>query len=185
MNSINNFLLMLSVLASFVITSCASHQPIRYDSQLPSSNLPSCFDVPNKKLTDGASCIALVEAGNRQSQIGLNVEPREKYKVSVPGRQAWFDATRRNTPLCGEKGSFLMNLFKKRSPESLWFSVLANVIPSDQPAQDLCQQDLCQQESVFTAHVPGELILYPNDNDYFYDNNYGKIWVKIEHQKAK
>lgn len=131
------------------------------------------------ELTEEASCIALVEAGNRQSQLGLNVKPGEKYEVSAPGRQAWFDATRKNTPLCGEEGSFLMNLFKKRSSESLWFSVLANVIPSDKPAQDLCQQ-----KSVFTAHVAGELILYPNDNDYFYDNNYGKIWVEIKHQKA-
>ncbi|MCF7967479.1 MAG: hypothetical protein K9L79_18360 [Methylobacter tundripaludum] len=190
MNSINNFLLMATVLASFVITSCASYKPVRYDSQLPTSELPPCFNVPKKTLAEGASCIALVEADNKESRTGLNVKLGEKYLVSAPGRQAWFDLNRRNTPLCGENGSLLMKLFsfKKRSANALWFSVLAEVIPSKDPKS--APQDLCANKAVFEANADGELVLYPNDaegffwdKDYFYSNNYGKIWVEIQHQK--
>lgn len=180
---------MATILASFVITSCASYKPVRYDSQLPISKLPSCFNVPEKTLAEGMSCIALVEADNRESRTGLNVKSGEKYLVSAPGRQAWFDLNRRNTPLCGENGSLLMKLFsfKKRSANALWFSVLAEVIPSKDPKST--PHDLCE-ESVFEANANGELVLYPNDaegffwdKDYFYSNNYGKIWVEIQHQK--
>jgi hypothetical protein len=124
----------------------------------------------------------------------------QTYRIVVPHGQQWFDANRRNTPLCGEEGSWVMNLYKtkKRAVDSKWFSIVGVVLqPEAKPGVERTQlsnqpQDICAKESAhpewgsFTADASGELALFPNDAigsaerpAFFYGNNAGQVWVLI------
>lgn len=151
-------------------------------SALPETTLPSCQHLPKGKLSTGESCYADILATEFENLTGLKIEEGQEYSITVRGDQVWFDKTRRNKPLCGEPGSFLMNsllLFKdKRSKDSLWFSLIAEIKGEDKP-YDLCPKSEKTTTGSFIATDSGLLVLYANDIEGFYDNNQGEIRVEI------
>lgn len=185
--------LVMYSLILLILSGCA-HCPewddchVMSDSPKPETSLRECKDV--QRLTNEvSSCIVQVAANQKETIVGLTVEGGEKYRVIVPCKQSWKDCNSQLVPLCGEKGSFKQNLFfwRKRASDSLWFSVIAEVI--DDKHQLQAQYDLCEDHE-FKISKPGTLILYPNDaegffscENEFYDNNRGKIWLEIHRIK--
>jgi len=186
------------VVALGLLSGCAlTHtEQQKSDSPLPVVLLDGSVKTCTPYLTEGAQCLAPVLAGAWFSNTGVSVKPCEVYQVTVPASQFWFDATRRNQPPKGDKGSALMNLAAswKRHPDALWFALMAATLPTelrgkqsealDLPAQDLSAHPLVRIDK------PGELVLYPNDArlpllkpKYFYGNNQGQIWVLIQRIK--
>ncbi len=86
-----------------------------------------------------------------------------------------------------------MNLvaFKKKQPDALWFSVIAEVRPinNKKPTSyyDLCKKitdrDTARTAKFKVVNDVGKLIMYPNDAEGYYCNNGGKIWLDIQRVK--
>jgi hypothetical protein len=180
-------LTVICLLSSILLSGCASDCPNKEDSPEPVSNMKLCENM--KTLPIGTSCRVSVTAGDFETHVGLTVIRHEEYKVTVPCDQVWYDCTRRNLPLCGEEGSFMMNLlsFKKRQKDALWFSVIAEVKADDKKSTyyDLCKvaDSSSKKTAKFDVMNDGELIMYPNDADGYYFNNRGKIWLEIQRLK--
>ena len=94
----------------------------------------------------------------------------------------------------GEPGSLLMNVFKwlKRHDQP-WFTLMADVA-QEGAAKDIASWPALQSHSVaqnreLDVKASGALVLYPNDarnlfssdDQYFYRNNRGQIWVQLAH----
>lgn len=137
-------------------------------------------------LAPGARCTARVQADQWSSPTGIQVKAKgESYCIAVLPNQVWFDASRRNIPPYGEKGSWLMNLAKKRH-EAGFFSLMVDVqshATVGETAKPVTEE---LPGARYTAQGAGELVLYPNDAvgpsydpEYFYRNNSGYIWVNI------
>ena len=80
--------------------------------------------------------------------------------------------------------------FKKKQPDALWFSVIAEVRPVNNKkptSYDLCgkitNRDTARTAKFEVINEGGELIMYPNDAEGHYDNNRGKIWLDIQRVK--
>ncbi|MFH1870252.1 MAG: hypothetical protein ABIK82_23625 [Pseudomonadota bacterium] len=176
-------------LAIGMLGGCAqiTYDRVPMDAPRPSAteSLSNC----GGELPVSGRCLALVRASQWFSETGLQVATGERYRISVPAGQAWFDADRRNVPPKGEKGSWLMNRFAhlKRQECSDWFSLIAVV-------RDKSGEPIGTAFDVSGAHINGEiaidakgsLAMYPNDaestnevRDYFYQNNHGQAWVVI------
>lgn len=178
------------LLSSILVSSCARDSDCPYvkDSPKPVSNMSLCNEIKSLPVV-GTSCRVSVDAGDFETHVGLTVIHHEEYKVIAPPDQVWYDCTRRNLPLCGEEGSFMMNLlsFKKRQKDALWFSVIAEVKTDDKKSTyyDLCKvaDSSSKKTAKFEVINDGELIIYPNDADGYYCNNRGKIWLEIQRLK--
>jgi hypothetical protein len=183
-------LTVICLLSSILVLSCARDSDCPYvkDSLKPVSNMTLCHEIKSLRKTGTISRVS-VSAGDFETHVGLTVIQHEEYKVIVPPDQVWYDCTRRNLPLCGEEGSFGMNLpfFKKRQKDALWFSVIAKVKTDDKKSTyyDLCKlaDSSSKKTAKFEVENCGELIMYPNDDEDYYDNNRGKIWLEIQRLK--
>ncbi|WP_150050871.1 hypothetical protein [Methylomonas rhizoryzae] len=185
----NNIFIKFSTISMvLLLSSCASDGdcPSIADSPEPETKIVSCNSV--KELTVGSTCRESIIAKDIETNIGLFVKKNEKYEVSVADcNQVWKDCTRRNIPLCGESGSFVMNLmaFNKKRPDSLWFSVIAEVksnTDNQSSYYDLCENltdRVKARIAQFEIMNDGQLFMYPNDAIDYYDNNRGKIWLDI------
>ena len=183
----------------FALSGCValSYDTLAFDSPRPATDAPPCLTHSLDKVSE---CLALVRANQWYSPTGVQVVAGQTYRVVAPPGQQWFDASRRNTPLCGEDGSWIMNLYKtkKRAVDSKWFSVVGVVLqPEVIQGVERTQlsskpQGICATESAhphwgtFQADASGELALFPNDAmgsaerpAFFYDNNAGQVWVLI------
>ena len=184
---------LVSLFSFILLSSCASDGdcPNVKDSPEPASNLMSCKQV--KALAIGSSCRTSIAAIDAETDVGLTVKQNEEYKVEVTDcNQVWKDCTRRSFPLCGEAGSFWMDLvaFKKKQPDALWFSVIAEIRPVNNKnpiSYDLCgkitDRDTARTAIFEVVNDGGELFMYPNDAEDHYDNNRGKIWLDIQRVK--
>lgn len=173
------------------------YDTLAFDSQRPATDAPPCLTHSLDKVPE---CLALVRANQWYSPTGVQVIAGTTYRIVAPSGQQWFDANRRNTPLCGEDGSWIMNLYekKKRAVDSKWFSVIGVVLrPEAELSVERTQlsqhpQGVCAKDAVhldwgsYTADASGELALFPNDAigppeqpAFFYGNNAGQIWVLI------
>lgn len=168
------------------LTSCASNceVPPNDVSQAPSSDIQKCNGLTG--LDKGDSCSISVSAKDG-ANTGLNAQAGEEYRIEMPVNQVWYDCTRSNTSLCGEKGSPEMNRvsFLKRESDSGWFSVIAE-IESDgkNPTYDLCTlSEKPNNSSKLTVNKDGNILLYPNDAYFFYGNNSGNVWLVIHRLK--
>lgn len=133
-----------------------------------------CAELEGGQLTPGTSCRTLINARNPENNAGLSVEKGERYRVCVAKGHIWRDASIENHPPCGSEGTTSMNMIAswKRSPESDWFALMAEVTGNSE------QTDLCRSQEFQTARA-GKLILYANDVPLFYWNNSGVIEVLI------
>ncbi len=160
----------------------AESTPTKTNTTLPETSLATCDKVDGKKLAVNTACTTIIKAAESENMIGLAIDAGEEYMITVPriqsGMQTWYDASRCNTPPCGEKGSFLMNLFAvlKKAKKSLWFSLIAEIKGENKP------YDLCLDKNI-TATKKGELILYANDARGFYWNNSGEVLVEVYRHK--
>jgi hypothetical protein len=145
-------------------------------------------------------CKLKIESGDINQSAKLRVEQGEEYIVSYINYQnksaeckineksicnRWCDATRVNYSLCGEEGSTIMNLVSPIKRDSLWFSVIAEVIiddPNKEPLIRKSQYDLCNTPK-FAVSTTGTLQMYPNDAQGFYGNNHGHLWVEVKRLK--
>lgn len=164
-----------------------TYDRVHMDTPRPSSteSLPNC----GGELPENGRCLALVRASHWFSETGLKVAKGERYRISVPTGQAWFDADRRNVPPKGEKGSWQMNLFAhlKRQKRSDWFSLIAVVRDkSGEPIGTAFDVGGAHENGEIAIDAEGSLAMYPNDaestnevRDYFYQNNHGQAWVVI------
>lgn len=171
-----------------ILASCASDGdcPNILDSPEPTTELIQCKEV--KELSKGSACRVSIAAHDSVTDLGLTVKQYENYEVVVPDcNQVWKDCTRRSFPLCGEPGSFIMSLvaFNKKQPDSLWFSVIAEVKPNNEGQSsyyDLCEKltdRIKARVAQFEIKNDGKLLMYPNDSIDHYFNNRGRIWLDI------
>ena len=140
------------------------------------------------KLANKEECVARINADQWATPTGIQVsEANEAYCIELLPNQVWFDAERRNTPPLGEEGSWIMKRFEKRHPESGYFSLMVAVQPDPLAFKTNGAEAVAGlTKSRYTAIFTGALVLYPNDaigpsgnDDYFYKNNSGYVWVKI------
>lgn len=120
--------LALWLLAVVVSAGCASPAP---------SNPPDltfephglCTQLNTKQLSPGASCRTHVNASSPENEVGVVINEGDRYRVSVANNHTWKDASIVSHPLCGSKGTGLMNMLAswKRSPNSDWFVLIAEV----------------------------------------------------------
>lgn len=179
----------LVLLALGLIAGCAqvTYERVHLDTPRPraTKGVPPCSGT----LQENATCLALVRASQWFSETGLTVATGERYRISVPACQFWYDEGRLNVPPTGEAGSGLMNLFAKlkRHGESDWFSLIAAVLsPSGEPVEPVFDLGLSGADGVITPMAEGKLVMYPNDarstnedREYFYRNNHGQVWVMV------
>ena len=188
--------LLLSLTLALSLSGCAlfpSYKPVTLDSASP---IPG--DVKRCGQHSTGKCIALVQADQWTSKTGLKVKANEAYCVRVLPDQVWFDADRQSTAPRGERGSWLMNRYIKRHPESDFFSLMINTqsdavapgapgasgaLPAMAIGMDL---GASRPDAAYVTPVDGELVLYPNDavgppgaETHWYKNNSGQIWVEI------
>lgn len=185
---LNNLIMLFLAWSLLLLSGCTSNSskcPSVVDSPKPENITSLCYQT--KYLSIGNNCHVLIEADNYATNLGLVVKKYQQYQVLVPDNQIWYDCTRRNTPLCGEDGSFFMNLlaFKKKHKKALWFSVIAEVKSTENvSAYDLCEIASKPYKSAkLDITYDGMLLIYPNDAVNFYDNNRGKIWLEIQRLK--
>ncbi|MGZ5135868.1 MAG: hypothetical protein ACXWCG_11995 [Flavitalea sp.] len=185
-------LFILTILSGCASSSEKEECPKTNIFDTPKTTIPECSQINSNHLAEGTSCIAKVNPKLKKTPVGLTVKSGEEYQViALPNY--WCDASRKNRPLCGEKGSIIMNVFswKKRVENSLWFSVIAEVEDIvNGNLERRSQYDLCNTPKLEIS-TSGELIMYPNDaegfffyRDQFYDNNSGIIWLEIQRLKA-
>lgn len=187
------------VLASLLpLGGCAAvnYEPVTLDTPPPQVSGTPVNMGPHctAELRAGAACMALVRAQDWYSDTGVRVKEGQAYCIRVPPGQVWFDAQRRNSPPDGEPGSLLMNVFKwlKRHDQP-WFTLMADVA-QEGAAKDIASWPALQSHSVaqhrkLDVKASGALVLYPNDarnlfssdDQYFYRNNRGQIWVQLAH----
>lgn len=178
------------LLALGLLGGCAqvSYDRVHLDSPMPfeARDLVPCQGV----LKGGASCLAMVRADQWFTDTGLTVGAGERYRISVPACQFWYDKDRLNVPPKGEAGSGLMNLFtglKRHDTE--WFSLMATVLDSSgEPVEPVFDLGRSEADVVIMPKSAGKLAMYPNDarstngdQDYFYRNNHGQAWVMVTH----
>nr|WP_281720152.1 hypothetical protein [Nitrosomonas nitrosa] len=139
-----------------------------------------CAELEGRQLTPGSSCRTLINARNPANDAGVSVKEGERYRVCVAKGHTWKDASMENYPPCGSEGTTSMNMIAswRRSPESDWFALMAEVSGNSE------QIDLCRSQEFQTARA-GQLILYANDVPMFYWNNSGVIEVLITHLDDK
>jgi len=179
----NQFFKSLTIICVFCLFTNINSYAAENDqiAKLPETNLPLCLQLPNGKLNIRESCYIDILAKEPENAVGIIIKKGQEYSFTVKGNQFWYDLDRKNEPLCGESGSWLMNsflLFKdKKSKNSLWFSVIAEV-KNENKLYDLCSKDKKTTGSLI-ATGSGMLIMYANDVEGYYDNNRGKIRVEI------
>lgn len=181
--SAKSIIVIVVVLVSGTINGCAKTCPKQLP--LPETTLPKCNQITNGNLEIGAGCYVDILANNPKNESGLTVQASQGYKVIVHGNQLWYDASRCNSPLCGENGSFIMNMFsnRKKSKDSLWFSLIAEIKEEGKP-YDLCnEKSSAKNVGKFLTRSDGRLVLYANDAVGYYDNNCGEIRVEINREK--
>ncbi|WP_428506787.1 hypothetical protein [Roseateles sp.] len=152
----------------------------------PPANAAQLSKCP-AELKNGMSCTARVQADQWVSPTGIGTKViGEIYCVAVWPNQVWFDASRRNSPPDGEKGSWLMNLAKKRHEGAGFFSLMIDV-QSAASTGETAKEVGELSGGAFAAPGPGELVLYPNDAigpvkepAWYYKNNSGYVWVTIK-----
>lgn len=182
--------LMILMALAMSQASCVSirYSPVHADSPAPPPGSPPlCEAIPPAKsinLGKGVSCSFPIRADQMLTPTPLAINIGEKYRISVPRNQVWYDKSRRNVPPHGEEGSWMMNLVKhwKQRPESLWFALIAVEVGNVNVSHDV------SDDPVLEVTRPGLLAFYPNDAivpilGNFYSNNSGQVWVKIEHCK--
>lgn len=148
--------------------------------RLPFSQLKPCKLVGGS-LDINEGCYADVIADRPSNETGVILKKGQIYTLNIKGGQSWKDASRINQPMCGESGSFMMNLLgEKRVNKSLWFSLIAEVKGESKPF-DLCTGD--KTSAQLRANASGELILYANDDKRYYLNNSGRIRVEVYRKK--
>jgi len=172
-----------------LLAGCAqvSYERVHLDSPRPKATkgVPPC----SGSLKENATCLALVRANQWFSDTGLTVATGERYRISVPACQFWYDEGRLNVPPAGEAGNGLMNLFSnlKRHRESDWFSLIAAVLSSSgEPLEPVVDLGRGGADGVIAPMANGKLVMYPNDarstnedQEYFYRNNHGQVWVMV------
>jgi hypothetical protein len=129
------------------------------------------------------------------SRTGLRVAAGQPLRITVPGEQVWWDASRPSHPLQGDPGSPTMNVLagRKRVLGKNWFVLVAGVIgdgmssndPPDHPTA-LCVESLDHPNVDYSPSIAGELVFFANDakaiwpaEKLFYDNNHGHAWVVV------
>lgn len=185
-------LLLITLYGSLTLVGCVatSYKSVTVDSALP-ANAETLSRCP-LSLEEGQSCMARVQADQWTSPTGIQVKGAgEIYRITVLPNQVWFDADRRNTPPHGEKGSWIMNLSKKRH-DAGFFSLMVDVQPEAASVGETAKPVTEFSDFEYTTTGKGKLVLYPNDaigppNDpqYYYRNNSGYIWVTIERRPVK
>lgn len=177
---------LLSLMGLLSLVGCTA---IDYDTVPVDSAPPPNADQLRKcpaTLDPGKSCTARVLADQWVSPTGVRSKaPGESYCFSVLPNQVWYDASRRNTPPYGEKGSTIMNLVRKRHDETGFFSLMVDV-QSQSGTEETARPIAQMPDERYTTKGPGALVMYPNDavspvndRDYYYKNNSGYIWVTI------
>lgn len=180
--------ILLPVLA-MILSSCVSisYKPINLDSPPLRSDALCKIDKPT--LEKGESCMFLIRADQTLTRTSLKVEKDQTYRITVPKDQVWYDLSRRNEPPNGERGSWMMNLFKhwKRIPDSSWFALIAANVRSDKTSTEPYECQDVSADADLKFEREGQLAFFPNDvimpvfGNHFYSNNSGQVWVQIEY----
>ena len=179
-----SLLILLVGVCFFAGCTAINYKSLPVDSASP-TNAKKC---PAKLLANDGECDARIYADQWATPTGIQVsEANEVYCITVPSNQVWFDAERRNTPPSGEEGSWIMKRFEKRHPESGYFSLMVAVQPDPLALKTNGAEAVAGlTNSRYKAMFTGALVLYPNDaigpsgnDDYFYKNNSGYVWVSI------
>lgn len=177
-----------SLLALVFLLGCVgvSYKEIPIDSAPPNH---AYRDRCQGSLAKGQTCLARIPANQWSTATGLRVGgPGERYCLSVPPNQVWFDATRRRTPPWGEQGSFIMRLAPLRHPNAGYFALMVDVPTVPGFAVSPTARAVETPEGArYLTPAAGSLVLYPNDAlgptnapDWYYtSNNHGFIWVSI------
>lgn len=183
-----------------LIAGCASNQvqTVPVDAlqpqELSRSDLRPCQTV-GPTLASGGRCFVVVHAAAWNNRTGLKVCAGQSYRVSVPGNQHWYDASRRSHPMRGDQGNGLMNSFEglKRLGDEPWFVLVAGILPPSASIDDApvnmaalkSSADL-PPVSTYTVKSSGELVFFANDaampfwKKLFYGNNSGRAWVVVQ-----
>lgn len=177
---------LLSLIGLLSLAGCAAIDyntvPVESASPPNAEQMSKCPAI----LAPGKSCTARVLANQWASPIGVqSMDQDESYCFAVLPNQVWYDASRRNTPPYGEKGSWIMNLVKKRHEATGFFSLMVDV-QSQSATGETARPIADLRDGPYTTKGPGPLVLYPNDaigtpndREYYYKNNSGYIWVTI------
>lgn len=141
------------------------------------------------RLAPGTECLVLVHANEWLTRVPVRVEKGDRYRFSFAGEQFWYDAGERVTSPAGVPGHGLKSLgnFLKRNPEAAWFALIAaTVAPGNLEDTEFEAHDV-GRETDTRFEQAGQLAMYPNDasgpplfRHYFYSNNHGRIWVRVE-----
>ncbi|MDD2664464.1 MAG: hypothetical protein PHD19_11995 [Dechloromonas sp.] len=182
----------LAVLSLGALCGCASVvvDPQAVDQFLPeqAANGASCREL-NAPGSNGKSCRFIVQPGVRYDQqgnrTGIHVKPDERYRITLPDKQFWYDLDRRVPAPDGDSGGGITKCmgFTKHHTELKWFALMATVKPLGPRSAfpgDPHAKAISTGKDVFCPAVEGELSFYVNDAAWFYDNNSGRILVVIE-----
>ena len=132
--------------------------------------------------------MALVRAADWYSLVPIEIRAGERYAFQVAPGQFWFDKTERIEAPRGVPGSGLKLLAAglKRHTASGWFALMATTVAPRHPGKSVVAFDVGMHQEVTFAEG-GQLAMYPNDArslpinpEYFYENNHGQVWVKVE-----
>lgn len=165
---------MITVTGLMSLMACAGSLP-----EVPQCLSYSALPVEHLRLKLGETQSVRVFAKQAENHSGVMMKEGDKYRVSVPKDQTWWDSRYKNSPPCGTP-PFIMRLFPslfKREPKAEWFSLMAHVQGDSKP-QDMCTTK--SDGSQFFADGCGELLFFANDAGWFYENNSGCIEVIVQ-----
>lgn len=154
---------------------CGSRIDAANGADLSLTTAPLCGHLSEGRLPPGQTCAAVVQAREPYNLVGVRLEAGERYRITVPGNQIWWDWKRPNRAPRGEKGNWLMRLLPsryKQAPQFQWFTLVADSTGHNS------RHDLDASPD-FTAATAGWLVLYANDVPCLYCNNRGAIVVEV------
>jgi hypothetical protein len=136
------------------------------------------------KLEANQSCWFVVQSDAPENATGLKLDIDSYYEITLPAGQFWFDADRRVPASVGDNGTWFTRTFftfLKKHPKSPWFALMAHrcgdTTKSQQVSADLNAKEPARQSII--EGFEGELCFYVNDVPNHYENNGGRIFIKI------
>ncbi len=116
----------------------------------------------------------IVIAGERYNDLGLDVEPGDRYVFTVLACEDWRDASIPATP-DGIEGNWLMRLLSpfKRMRDEGYLALVGAV------GMDDSNLFLIGSHSEHTFKTAGRLHAFANDVPGFYGNNHGTVRLQI------
>lgn len=156
-------------------------------SEVPSGlqSTPDCAD--DSRIEALQKCKLRVDANKACNPLKIAIFAGDKYQIKVPSGQRWRDWTRpETTPLEGEAGNWLMNLFRsfRHLPNEPWMvlGMTSSTCVEKLNTRGSCSATRVRVASASTSMAgpkPLMVCFFANDVPRLNWNNRGAIWISV------